>query len=65
MRTKLTYQKDAIIVNNFPSKKMRNFPAKGAKSDSIHSAPGNNGNGLVVTTGNTGSGNKNSETKKK
>ena len=33
-RTKLSFQTDAILVNNFPSKKVRNYPTKGAKSDS-------------------------------
>ena len=37
-RTQITFQKDAIIVNNFPSNKMRNKAVKGAKSDSIHSS---------------------------
>ena len=37
-RTKITFQQDAKLVNKFPSKKMQNFPAKGAKSNSIHSS---------------------------
>ena len=38
-RTKITFQQDAKLVNKFPSKKMRNFPAKGAKSDTIPGCP--------------------------
>ena len=34
LRTTITFQTDAKFVNKFPSKKMRNFPTKGAKSDS-------------------------------